>query len=113
MSPPMIERRKHDRLTLRLPVRFSGSEQAPAIGCFTENISGGGFYCLSPTPFAADERREAHLLLPTRGYSRFGESVDIKCDVRVIRIDGMGPGRGFGVACQIERYTFLWDRPTR
>jgi hypothetical protein len=109
----MIERRKHDRLAMRIPVRFSGSEVVPPISCFTENISGGGFYCLSPTPFTADERREAHLQMPTRGYSRQGENVDIRCEVRVIRIDEMGSGRGFGVACQIERYTFLWDRPTR
>jgi hypothetical protein len=78
------------------------------INCFTENVSGGGFYCLSPTPFSAEEQREVHLLLPTRGYSRSTENVDIQCAVRVVRIDTLGPGRGFGVACQIERYTFVW-----
>jgi hypothetical protein len=108
MNPPVRERRKHERLALRLPVWFAGVEGSPEINCFTENVSGGGFYCLSPTPFSADEHKEVHLLLPTRGYSRAAENVDIQCSVRVVRIDPQGPGRGFGVACQIERYTFVW-----
>ena len=108
MNPPVSERRKHERLALRLPVWFSNADGSPSINCFTENVSGGGFYCLSPTPFSAEEHKEVHLLLPTRGYSRSAENVDIRCNVRVVRVDALGAGRGFGVACQIERYTFLW-----
>ena len=108
MNPPVRERRKHERLALRLPVWFSSPDGSPNISCFTENVSGGGFYCLSPTPFSAEEHKEVHLLLPTRGYSRSAENVDIRCNVRVVRVDALGAGRGFGVACQIERYTFLW-----
>jgi hypothetical protein len=113
MNPSISERRKHERLALRLPVRFIGGDKSHAVDCFTENVSGGGFYCLSPTAFTADEQKEVHLVLPTRGYSRSGENVDIQCAVRVVRVDSIGPGRGFGVACQIERYTFVWARAAK
>lgn len=108
MSPTISERRKHERLALRLPVRFVDADGSLTVDCCTENVSGGGFYCLSPKAFAADEQKEVHLLLPTRGYSRSGENVDIQCAVRVVRVDSIGPGRGYGLACQIERYTFVW-----
>src|SRR5271156_3463483 len=85
-TPPVSERRKHERLALRLPVWFSGAAGSPPVNCFTENVSGGGFYCLSPTPLSADEPQEVHLLLPTRGYSRSAENVDIHCAVRVVRV---------------------------
>jgi|SRR5580658_4099534 hypothetical protein len=110
MHPAGRERRKHERLALRLPVRFEG---APDVNSVTENISGGGFYCISPTPFPADEQKEAHLMLPIRGYIRSADDVDIQCAVRVVRVDTLGAGRGFGVACQIERYTFLRTRENR
>jgi len=108
MSPSVRERRKHARLALRLAVWFGGAEGPPQVHHFTENVSGGGFYYISPTPPSADEQKEVHLLLPTRGYSRSAGDVDIQCAVRVVRVDPLAPGRGFGVACQIERYTFVW-----
>src|SRR5215475_537559 len=99
MNPLIVDRRKHERLELRLRVRFCANERMPAIQCVTENVSGGGFYCLSPTAFAADEQKEVQLLLPTRGYGRTGEDVNIQCTVRVVRVHTVGSGRGFGVAC--------------
>jgi hypothetical protein len=113
MNPAGKERRKHERLALRLPVRFDGAQESPDVNCVTENVSGGGFYCISPTPFSADEEKEVHLLLSTPGSSRSAEDVDIHCRARVVRVETLGASRGFGVACEIERYTFLRDRGTR
>jgi|SRR5579862_1780143 hypothetical protein len=113
MVPTERERRKHERLALRLPVRFDGGEGSADVTCVTENVSGGGFYCISPKPFPADEHKEVHLLLSTPGSSRSSEDVDIQCVVRVVRVETLEASRGFGVACEIERYTFLRDRGTR
>jgi len=113
MNPTDKERRRHERLALRLPVRFGGGEGSPDVNCVTENVSGGGFYCISPRQFPADEQKEVHLLLSTPSSSRSCEDVDIQCVVRVVRVETLAAGRGFGVACEIERYTFLRDRGTR
>ena len=113
MNPPLRERRKHERLELRLPVRFSSTEGSPTISCFTENISSNGFYCICPEPFVPGEQRNILLMLPARGYSRSGANVDLKCQVRVVRIDSIGPRPGFGVACQIEKYTLTWEETPR
>jgi hypothetical protein len=108
MNPPTTERRKQERLGLRMPVRFSGVDPSAAVSCFTENISSDGFYCICSEPLVPGERREVHLLLPAHSYGRAEAGVDIKCQARVVRIDSLGSGPGFGVACQIEKYTLTW-----
>jgi PilZ domain len=113
MNPPPTERRKQERLALRLPVRFNSLDGSPAMNCMTENISSNGFYCICPEALVPGERRDVHLSLPARGYSRSGADVDLQCQVRVVRIDSIGTGPGFGVACQIERYTLTWEEASR
>ena len=112
MNPPSTERRKHERLGLRLAVRFTSSDGSPPINCFTENISSNGFYFISPETFELGEQRDAHLLLPSRGYSRSGDNVDLRCKVRIVRVDSMPANSGFGVACQIEKYALTWEEAT-
>ena len=112
MNPPLSERRKHERLGLRLPVRFSGRDAVSSISCFTENISSNGFYCITPESLEPGEQRDVHVLLPARGYSRSGANVDLKCQVRVVRIEPAG-ATGFGVACQIEKYALTWEETPR
>jgi hypothetical protein len=113
MNPPLSERRKHERLALRLPVRFGGTDTSPTISCFTENISSNGFYCVTPETLVPGEQRDVHLLLPARGYTRSGADVDLKCQVRVVRIEQTSGGPGFGVACQIEKYALTWEETPR
>ena len=86
MNPPITERRKSERLGLRLQARFlSDGDDSPALNCFTENISSRGFYCICPEPMIPGERRDVHLMLPGL---RFGSAeAAIKCNVRVVRID--------------------------
>jgi hypothetical protein len=105
MSPSRGERRKHERLSLCVPVVFAMAHGATAVTCLTENISGNGFYCICPEPLVPGERLEVHILLPTHGSSRYPAKVDLTCQVRVVRINSAGSGLGFGVGFEIENYT--------
>jgi hypothetical protein len=105
MSPSRSERRKHERLSLCVPVVFGAAHGATVVTCLTENISGNGFYCICPEPLVPGERLEVHILLPTHGSSRYPAKVDLACHVRVVRINSAGSSRGFGVGFEIENYT--------
>ena len=99
----LIERRKYERLPLRLPVRFI-NERAPATS-FTENISSEGFYCVSPGLFTPGDRLEVELFLPAHNPGHGEKTVRLKCQAQVVRIDSTWLGHGFGIGCRIDAYT--------
>jgi hypothetical protein len=107
MACPTNDRRKHQRIGLRLVVQLRGVEGAMATGCVTQNISSAGFYFYSPVPLIRGERVKAFLALPACRESHAETGAGISCDIRVLRIDPLGEGSGFGIACQIERYTII------
>ena len=100
----LVERRKYERLPLRLPMRFI-NERASATSCLTENISSKGFYCVSPDPFVPGDRLEVELFLPAHNPGHGEKAVRLKCQVQVVRIDSTRLGPGFGIGCRIEAYT--------
>ena len=100
----LIERRKYERLPLRLPVRFI-NERGSATSCFTENISSEGFYCVSPDAFVPGDRLEAELLLPAHNFGRGEKRIRLICEAQVVRIDSTWFGPGFGIGCRIEGCT--------
>src|SRR5260370_27776915 len=104
----VVERRKYERLPLRLPVRFlnemASNERASANPCFTVNISSEGFYCVSPDPCVPGDRLEVELLLPAHNAGHDEKRVRLKCQAQVVHIDSMWPSPGFGIGCRIETY---------
>jgi PilZ domain len=98
------DRRRHERFALRLVVQLSATEELAAARCYTQNISSGGFYFLSPEPLIRGEQREIFLALPAFD-STSGSNAGIACQARVVRIDPRPDSGGFGIACEIERYT--------
>jgi hypothetical protein len=101
----MIDRRKYERIALRLLVQFASADGSAIISCLTQNVSGGGFYFVSPEPLIPGEEEDVLLVLPAGSENRSGTNAGISCQVQVLRVDSMGAGLGFGVACQIERYS--------
>ncbi len=99
------DRRKHQRMALRLVVQLGEAGNPAAAGCVTQNISSGGFYFLSPAPLIRGERVHAFLVLPGFRESYAEENAGISCDVRIVRVDALEDGSAFGIACEIERYT--------
>jgi hypothetical protein len=100
----LVERRRYERLPLRLPVRFI-NDRASANSCFTENISNGGFYYVSLDPILPGERLEVEILLPAHNPGSCEKRVRLKCQAQVVRIDSTWLGPGFGIGCRIEAYS--------
>ena len=85
-------------------MQLSAAEELAEARCYTQNISSGGFYFLSPEPFIRDEQREMFLALPAFE-STTGAHAGIACQTRVVRVEPRPDFGGFGIACEIERYT--------
>jgi hypothetical protein len=105
---PPNDRRRHERLPLRLPVRFI-NDGRPSNACFTENISSGGFYCVALDRFTTGDRLTVELSLPAHFPGREGKRVLLKCQAQVVRLDSTWFGAGCGVAFQIEKCALYFD----
>ena len=58
------ERRKHLRLSLRLPVLLFRTESEKPVRGQTTDISNGGFHCTTNEPFAPGEKLRCLIVLP-------------------------------------------------
>jgi hypothetical protein len=105
---PLIDRRKYERLPLRLPVRFV-NEKGSVTCCFTENISSEGIYCVSPDPFMPGDLLDVELLLPAHNLDRGEKRVRLVCRGLVVRIDSTWLGPGFGIGCRIKASTLYLE----
>jgi hypothetical protein len=105
----LMERRRYERLPLRLPVRLSRSGVMVSAGV-TENVSSQGFYCVSPDPFVLGDRLQAVLLLPAHNLNQSEMRVCLTCQAHVVRLDSTWLGPGFGIGCRIETYSLSLER---
>jgi len=104
--PSSMDRRAYRRLTLRWPLRLSGTKLG-TVQAWTENLSASGFYCVLDTPPALGERIECDLNIPNSGHQRAVGA--ILCEAEVIRIDVRNTP-GFGVACKIVDFRYMRKR---
>jgi PilZ domain len=111
-SPPTFDRRKFERLRLKLPLQFRLENGSEVIDCFTENISSEGVYFISLRSLTRGERLEVDLVLPLQSSGSNQLRAHLKCCARVARVDESRERLGFGVACRIETYS-IWFEPDR
>lgn len=104
------ERRKHERLRLRLPVLILGEESDTPIRSETSNISNDGFYCTSPQPFSPGDSFTCLIVLPaeTSG-SKEGTQFCIEGRVEVVRLV-VDSHKGFGIGCRFGQYHVISSR---
>jgi hypothetical protein len=102
------ERRKRERLYLRLPVLFLREEADGPLQTETRNISNNGFYCITPHPFAPGEKLRCLIGVPTRSSEKreLKDRLYLEAEVDVVRIV-VNNGDGFGVGCRISDYRVL------
>ena len=104
------ERRKRERLRLRLPVLLLRTESDTPICSETSNISNDGFYCTSPQPFSPGDRLDCLIVLPAEP-SDSPESgqfcIEGRVDVVRLVVDN---NKGFGIGCRFGRYHVIPSR---
>jgi hypothetical protein len=100
------DQRSNPRFQLTYAVALSRPREAFGVATKTENVSCGGFYCLSARPFWPGERLDFEMAIPDVGPSRFqANDLFLHGVVEVLRVMSRGIGKGFGLACRLERYT--------
>jgi hypothetical protein len=100
------ERRKRTRIRLHWPVLIFRNQVPEAITSTTQNLSSGGFYCLTGVPLVHGEILICTLRIPFHDPNGKHLDRNLECKVRVVRVDRLGTENSFGVACHIEDYHF-------
>jgi hypothetical protein len=115
-----LDRRRRPRLRLAYSLRLRRPGATAAVETTTEDISCEGFYCISPLPFAPDEKLECELVIPTEEPGHPLDLVVLRCRARVIRVvkhkqEALLPGRLHHLSphCQDFQIRLSWSRPPR
>jgi PilZ domain len=99
---PTFERRKYERLPLRLPFQFSREGGSQVIDSFTENISSEGLFFVSLMLLKPGETLEINVPLPAHASLKRNYRVYLRCRGQVLRVES-DSGAGFGIACRLEK----------
>jgi hypothetical protein len=109
MEPQTSDQRGTRRFALRLPVsvRF-GEEGGGEAVAHTRDVSARGVFFLLDSPLAEGSRLEFTLTLPPE--VTLTDSIRVRCQGRVVRVDPKQPNGKVGIAAVIEHYEFLGER---
>lgn len=93
----MDERRRAERLPVRIPIELRGGTG------ITRDLSGLGVYFTAAFPFEAGEQIEFVLRVP--------DSINVRCRGRVVRSDFDREGMSYGVAVTIDDFAAAEGEP--
>ena len=99
------ERRQRARTNVHWGVVLLRNGGLEAVETVTQDLSVGGFYCLSTTAFVPGESVICLLKLPTHNPGERESQGHLEGRAKVLRVDAVGAD-GFGIACRIEDYRF-------
>jgi len=101
------ERRRNPRVPLHwtLYLRFNGCMHA--LRTTTRDINRDGFYCLLDRPVRPGEQIDCDIVVPAHRSQDPDDVVYLRCRAQAVRVERVGPGTEFGVACRIEDYCLI------
>jgi hypothetical protein len=99
------ERRRSTRLQLHWTVYLKFTSFGQPVRTRTENINKHGFYCLLRHPINLGERIECDIVVPT--HATHDECFRLRCQVQAVRVERIGTGAAFGLACVIQDYSVI------
>src|SRR5215813_7796413 len=107
-SATRVEQRANRRFSLRLPVSIRYTEgRAEEIPAETQNVSAQGIFFNVRSKLAEGARIEFTMTLPPE--VTLTDSIRVRCQGKVVRVDNSGSGPEVGVAAVIEQYDFIAD----
>lgn len=71
------------------------------------DISRDGFYCLLDQPIRPGERINCDIVVPTHSSQDPDHVVYLRCSAQAVRVEKIGAGEEFGLACRIEDYSVV------
>lgn len=71
------------------------------------DISRDGFYCLLDQAIRPGERIQCEIVVPTHNSQDPDDVVYLRCSAQAVRVEQIGDGAEFGLACRIEDYCVI------
>ena len=102
-----IERRRSPRVALRWTLYLLGNGTRHPLRTETRDISRDGFYCVLDQPLRPGERIRCDIVVPTHNAQNPEEVVYLRCSAQALRVEKLGAGAKFGIACRIEDYCVI------
>ena len=103
-----IDRRSQARVVAKVPVRVRNTPPNAEASAQTRDVSTNGIFLYTESRMVEGSNVELVLILPPELTA--GEKCWVCCHARVLRVEP-GPGRGFGVAAEIERMDIMPEIP--
>ena len=101
-----LDRRRRYRARVHWSVQFHRRDDSDFLATETQDLSSDGFYCRSKTVFAPGELVDCTLHVPAHRPQASGETLPVKCRVRIVRVDEPDSQGFHGIGCRIEDYHF-------
>jgi hypothetical protein len=70
----------------------------------TKNISSDGFYCVVEHRVKPGDEFDCAILIPTHASQNPEDVLYLRCRAHAVRVESVGDGAEFGIACRIEDY---------
>lgn len=99
-----IERRRSPRACLRWTLYLKPDGTGHSVRTESRDISRDGFYCVLHQPVRPGDRIRCDIVVPTHNSRNPDDVVHLRCSVQVVRVEQIGAGSEFGLACRIESY---------
>jgi hypothetical protein len=99
-----IERRRSPRAALHWTLYLMGNGARHPLRTETRDISRDGFYCLLDQPLSPGERIRCDIVVPTHNAQDPDDVVYLRCSAQALRVEKLGAGTKYGIACRIEDY---------
>jgi len=105
-----VERRKSPRVALHWTLYLTLNSNGYPLRTETRDISKDGFYCLLDRAATPGARIKCDIVMPAHTSQDPDETVYLRCDAQAVRVEKIGSGEEFGLACRIEDYRIVHAR---
>jgi hypothetical protein len=104
MSTPKSERRRGERIPVRLGMSIKSGQSQPST-VYTRDLSTSGIFFYSDSEILVGSELEMVLMLPEQLTN--GEKRWVCCQAAVLRVEQVTDGGGFGIAASIRSISAL------
>ena len=102
-----IERRRSPRAALHWTLYLMCNGIRHPLRTEARDICRDGFYCLLYQAIRPGERIQCEIVVPTHNSQDPDDVVYLRCRAQAVRVEKIGAGAEFGLACRIEDYCVI------
>ena len=101
------ERRRSVRVALHWSVLLACTGATHPLRAQTRDISRDGFYCIVNRLIQPGDLLTCDLAVPAHDLHNRRDVFYLRCQIRAVRVEKIGTGTEFGLACRIENFRVI------